>query len=64
MRKPKQMTRYEYKGWLIKRHPNSFAEKYIWSANLIDETGYLAKREGFNSERACKVFVDSFCQRQ
>jgi hypothetical protein len=58
MTSAKELPLYDYKGWLIKRHPNSFAEKFQWSANLINVSGYREEYHGFNTERECKKFID------
>ena len=52
------LPRYDYKGWIIKREPTSFAEPYLWTALVLDEDGYVDHSAGFNSKRACEIFID------
>ena len=46
-------------GWYVESRPNSFAERYRWTAIALDAEGYLTAKEGFQTKREAVAYAET-----
>jgi hypothetical protein len=52
----KKLPEYLVNGWIIKKRPNSFSEKYAYEATVWNSDGYLLALHGFFSLNTARAF--------